>query len=130
MIDFCRKQKLNLLLLVVITLLSCFFISQKQGYHMDELLSFELANADFTPWIVPTQPEGRLEKFLKEILRLLRLVLDLVRNYMKNYFLIKRTKLRLKTKRFILSQEKYLMIQPYLILKRLVKSSIWKEQAM
>ncbi|MCR5032950.1 MAG: hypothetical protein K6A92_08805, partial [Lachnospiraceae bacterium] len=33
---------------------------------MDELLSFELANADFTPWIVPTQPEGRLEKFLKE----------------------------------------------------------------
>ena len=32
---------------------------------MDELLSFELANAEFTPWIVTTQPEGRLEKFVK-----------------------------------------------------------------
>ena len=32
---------------------------------MDELLSFELSNAEFTPWIVPTQPEGRLEKFVR-----------------------------------------------------------------
>lgn len=32
---------------------------------MDELLSFELANAEFTPWIVTTQPEGRLEKFVR-----------------------------------------------------------------
>ncbi len=40
-------------------------IAGKEGYHMDELLSFELANARFTPWIVPTQPEGRLEKFVK-----------------------------------------------------------------
>ncbi len=52
-------------MLAVIFLVGCFFISQKQGYHMDELLSFELANAEFTPWIVTTQPEGRLEKFVK-----------------------------------------------------------------
>ena len=42
----------------------CFGISQKEGYHMDELLSFELANAQFNPWIVPTQPQGRLAKFV------------------------------------------------------------------
>ncbi|MDR2044029.1 MAG: hypothetical protein LBQ15_06605 [Clostridium sp.] len=45
------------------------FVSQKEGYHMDELLSFELSNAEFTPWIVPTQPEGRLAKFVREELR-------------------------------------------------------------
>ena len=40
-------------------------VSSKEGYHMDELLSFELANAEFNPWIVPTQPEGRLAKFVR-----------------------------------------------------------------
>ena len=44
-------------------------ISQKQGYHMDELLSFELANAEFNPWIVPTQPQGRLAKYVENELR-------------------------------------------------------------
>lgn len=39
-------------------------VGQKEGYHMDELLSFELANAEYNPWIVPTQPEGRLAKFI------------------------------------------------------------------
>lgn len=39
-------------------------VSKKEGFHMDELLSFELANAEFNPWIVPTQPEGRLAKFV------------------------------------------------------------------
>lgn len=33
---------------------------------MDELLSFELANARYNPWIVPTQPVGRLAKFVNE----------------------------------------------------------------
>lgn len=41
-------------------------VSRKEGYHMDELLSFELANARYNPWIVPTQPEGRLAKFVNE----------------------------------------------------------------
>jgi len=62
---FLKKNIRNFCVLALIFLLSCFFISQKQGYHMDELLSFELANAEFTPWIVTTQPEGRLEKFVK-----------------------------------------------------------------
>lgn len=40
-------------------------VCQKEGFHMDELLSFELSNAEFNPWIVPTQPEGRLAKFVR-----------------------------------------------------------------
>ena len=47
----------------------CAFAAQKEGYHMDELLSFELANAEFNPWIVPTQPVGRLAKFVQEEIR-------------------------------------------------------------
>lgn len=42
-----------------------FFVSEKEGFHMDELISFEMANARFNPWIVPTQPEGRLAKFVR-----------------------------------------------------------------
>ena len=41
-------------------------ISRKEGYHMDELLSFELADARYNPWIVPTQPVGRLSKYVNE----------------------------------------------------------------
>ena len=36
---------------------------------MDELLSFELANGEFNPWIVPTQPQGRLAKFVENEIR-------------------------------------------------------------
>ena len=39
-------------------------VNRKEGYHMDELLSFQLSNAEYNPWIVPTQPEGRLAKFI------------------------------------------------------------------
>lgn len=62
---FLKKNRFAILIFLGIILVSCLFISKKQGYHMDELLSFELANAEFTPWIVTTQPEGRLEKFVK-----------------------------------------------------------------
>lgn len=55
-------------LLCVLVILCCFAV-QKEGYHMDELLSFELANAEFNPWIVPNQPVGRLAKFVKEEIR-------------------------------------------------------------
>jgi hypothetical protein len=54
---------------LICMLLLGFFVSCKEGYHMDELLSFELANAEFTPWIVPTQPVGRLEKFVVNEIR-------------------------------------------------------------
>ena len=40
------------------------FVSRKEGYHMDEVLSFEFANAEYTPWIVPWQPEGRFATFV------------------------------------------------------------------
>lgn len=56
------------LLLLVAGFLCC-FAAQKEGYHMDELLSLELSNAFFNPWIVPTQPEGRLAKFIREEIR-------------------------------------------------------------
>ncbi len=62
---FLKQNKGNILVLMLILCIGCFFIFIKQGYHTDEMLSFELANAEFTPWIVPTQPEGRLEKFVK-----------------------------------------------------------------
>lgn len=52
--------------LFLITIVLGGFISMKEGYHMDELLSFELSNARYNPWIVPTQPEGRLAKFMRE----------------------------------------------------------------
>ena len=39
--------------------------AQKEGYHMDEMISYEFANSYYTPWIVPTQPEGRLETFMR-----------------------------------------------------------------
>ena len=56
----------ELLLLIACAIWLLYGISQKEGYHMDELLSFELANAKFNPWIVPTQPQGRLAKFVEQ----------------------------------------------------------------
>lgn len=60
------KEKLPELLVVLLCLgLLGFGVSKKEGFHMDELLCFELSNAQFNPWIVPTQPEGRLAKFVR-----------------------------------------------------------------
>ncbi len=59
-----RGKAHEILILLICALIFCFFISQKEGFHMDELLSFELANAEFNPWIVTTQPQGRLAKFV------------------------------------------------------------------
>ncbi len=59
----------EILVLIVCAVLLWSNISAKEGYHMDELLSFELANAEFNPWIVPTQPQGRLAKFVENELR-------------------------------------------------------------
>ena len=61
-----KKILPEFLAVVLCLLLMAGGISQKEGYHMDELLSFELANARYNPWIVPTQPEGRLAKFVRE----------------------------------------------------------------
>lgn len=61
-----KRNKIQLLVLLLIAAVHVGFVSQKEGYHMDELLSFELANAEYNPWIVPTQPQGRLAKFMQE----------------------------------------------------------------
>lgn len=61
-----KKNRWQLAVLVLVLLVHCFNISQKDGYHMDELLTFELANAEYNPWIVPTQPVGRLAKFMQQ----------------------------------------------------------------
>ena len=63
-----KDPKYNLMLafaLLIVLAFDIFFVSQKEGYHMDEVLSYELSNSEFTPWITPTQPEGRLEKYYR-----------------------------------------------------------------
>ena len=44
----------------------CFYIAKKEGFHVDEVLSFQVGNSEFTPWIMPAQPVGRLAKFVEE----------------------------------------------------------------
>ncbi len=61
-----KLYKWNILALCLIAGVLSTFMLQKEGYHMDELLSFELSNAEYNPWIVPTQPVGRLAKFVHE----------------------------------------------------------------
>ena len=62
----CWPEMLIILLCAVMLSIG---IAGKKGYHMDEMLSFELANAEFNPWIVPTQPQGRLAKFVEREIR-------------------------------------------------------------
>ena len=62
--QFLKENKWQIAVLFLVLLVQCAFISQKEGYHMDEILSFQLGNAEYNPWIVPTQPEGRLAKFI------------------------------------------------------------------
>lgn len=64
--DRVKKNIWWILPLVLVFAVQCSFMVQKEGYHMDELLSYELSNAQFNPWIVPTQPVGRLAKFVNE----------------------------------------------------------------
>ena len=58
--DKWKKILPELLAVILCLVLMGAEVRRKEGYHMDELLSFELANARYNPWIVPTQPEGRL----------------------------------------------------------------------
>lgn len=60
-----KQRKIETVTVLLCMAVLCLFVSMKQGFHMDELLSFELANAEFNPWIVPTQPQGRLAKFVQ-----------------------------------------------------------------
>lgn len=59
------KEKLpELAIILVCMIILGVGVSQKEGFHMDELISFEFANGEYNPWIVPTQPQGRLAKFI------------------------------------------------------------------
>lgn len=88
--NFIRRNLWQTAALALTCVVLCIFVSQKEGYHMDELLSFELANAEFNPWIVPTQPEGRLAKLVRNeiqgdtlgetLTNLKEVVLDALRN--------------------------------------------------
>lgn len=59
-----HKSVAEMIVVALCLVLLGFFVSEKEGFHMDELLSFELSNAEYNPWIVTTQPEGRLAKFI------------------------------------------------------------------
>lgn len=59
-----KRNLAEILVILASLLLLCGFVAAKEGFHMDEMLSFELSNAEYNPWIVPTQPEGRLAKFI------------------------------------------------------------------
>lgn len=64
-----KKYILRAAVLLCVLAVQCCFAFQKEGYHMDEMISFEMSNAEYNPWIVPTQPVGRLAKFVQEELR-------------------------------------------------------------
>jgi len=64
MFQTMREKAYEIITVLACVSVFCLFVSWKEGFHMDELLSFELANAEFNPWIVTTQPEGRLAKFV------------------------------------------------------------------
>lgn len=63
---FIKKYSIRICILVMSMFFLCTFIARKEGYHLDEILAYELANAEYNPWIVPTQPVGRLAKFMGE----------------------------------------------------------------
>ena len=59
----------EILVILVCLVAQIIVISGKEGYHEDELLSFEMSNAYYTPWVTPTQPDGRMAKFLRNEIR-------------------------------------------------------------
>ena len=66
MSQWLKRYKWQCIVIISIILIQVFFAVQKEGYHMDEMISFEMANAEYNPWIVPRQPVGRLAKFMQE----------------------------------------------------------------
>ena len=67
--NFFRKYWISIIIIIISLIFAGMMASQKEGFHMDEILAYELSNAEFNPWIVPTQPQGRLAKFDEEYLR-------------------------------------------------------------
>lgn len=85
-----RKYGWEILVVVVLVVGMSLFISQKEGYHQDEILSLNFANARYSSWIVSTQPQGRLAKFVENeidgetfgetVSNLFAVVMDVVEN--------------------------------------------------
>ncbi len=67
--SFLQKNGFETLAILLILAVLAVFAVQKEGFHQDELISYEFANAEFNPWIVPIQPQGRLAKFVQNELR-------------------------------------------------------------
>ncbi len=61
-----KQYKMRIAIICLSMLFLCTFVVQKHGFYVDEILSFQLANSEFTPWIMPNQPEGRLAKFVNQ----------------------------------------------------------------
>ncbi len=61
-----KEYGVRIIIICLSMLFLSFFIAKKEGFHVDEVLSFQLGNSEFTPWIMPAQPVGRLAKFVGE----------------------------------------------------------------
>lgn len=62
-----RKHYIVRIVIICLSMLFLsFFVAKKEGFHVDEILSFQVGNSEFTPWIMPAQPVGRLAKFVGE----------------------------------------------------------------
>lgn len=61
-----KRHKVRIIIICLSILFLSAFVVQKKGFYVDEVLSFQLANSEFTPWIMPNQPQGRLAKFVDE----------------------------------------------------------------
>ncbi len=64
--DKIKNYGVRMIIICLSMLFLCFYIAKKEGFHVDEVLSFQVGNSEFTPWIMPAQPVGRLAKFVEE----------------------------------------------------------------
>lgn len=58
-----------ILSLILVTSGLFFWASQKEGLYVDEGISYEMANAEYTPWIIPTQPKGIMAQFFDKYIK-------------------------------------------------------------
>ena len=64
--DWIKRYAVRIVIICLSMVFCGSFIAKKEGFHVDEVLSFQLGNSEFTPWIMPAQPTGRLAKFVGE----------------------------------------------------------------
>lgn len=64
--DWIKRYGVRIVIICLSMVFLGSFIAKKEGFHVDEVLSFQVGNSEFTPWIMPAQPVGRLAKFVGE----------------------------------------------------------------